>query len=286
MKQLIVNADDFGADTARNAGISEGLKAGVITSVSILANGPALTDIHKLLATLPPNRISWGLHLNFSEGRPVSSPLSILTGPDGLFQGKTAAWRILGNAGNDALDKEIRQEMHAQINALKEAGIPISHLDGHQHIHVFPAVIRAALDEAEANGIPWMRLPDEPAPLNIGVKDLILCKEAARFIMYAQAARFELSSSLVKSPLHFRGLYLKNRLTLKRLTRMTEDLPDGLTELMVHPGRIPESPCQGPFAAFATAWRTRELDALLHPRFRRSLDETEIELIPFPEESL
>ena len=42
MKQLIINADDFGADEARNAGIIEAIQKGVATSASLLANGPAL----------------------------------------------------------------------------------------------------------------------------------------------------------------------------------------------------------------------------------------------------
>ena len=285
MKQLIVNADDFGADPARNNGIVEGLEAGVITSVSILANGPATADIRRLFASLSRKRISWGIHLNLSEGRPISSPLSLLTGPDGLFRGKAAAQRILAKIGNNDLDKEIRQEIRAQIDVLHQAGIPISHLDGHQHIHVFPAVIRAALEAAELNSVPWMRLPEEPAPRRIRDKDRPLCEEAARFSALAQNARFDLSACPVQIPHHFRGLYLKDRMTVRRLIKILEDLPEGLTELMIHPGRIPELPCHGPFAAFSTAWRSKELNALLNPLFRHALAENEIDLIPFPEKS-
>ena len=42
MRRLIINADDLGADEARNEGIFEAIEAGVVTSASLLPNGPAL----------------------------------------------------------------------------------------------------------------------------------------------------------------------------------------------------------------------------------------------------
>ena len=43
-RQIIVNADDFGADRHRDAGIAAAVAAGAVTSVSVLANGPSLDD--------------------------------------------------------------------------------------------------------------------------------------------------------------------------------------------------------------------------------------------------
>ena len=44
MKSLIINADDMGADEARNRGIFEAIEAGRVTSVSVLANGDGFED--------------------------------------------------------------------------------------------------------------------------------------------------------------------------------------------------------------------------------------------------
>jgi len=90
MKQLIVNADDLGADEARNAGIFEAIEAGVVTSASILPNGPALEDaLRRIRSSCRP--ISLGVHINLSEGRPLSGPLPLLTGGDEHFLGKARA---------------------------------------------------------------------------------------------------------------------------------------------------------------------------------------------------
>ncbi len=45
MKSLIINADDLGADEARNRGIFEAIEAGRVTSVSILVNGEGFDDL-------------------------------------------------------------------------------------------------------------------------------------------------------------------------------------------------------------------------------------------------
>jgi len=159
MKRLIVNADDLAADEARNAGIFEAIEHGRVTSVSLLPNGPALEDALHRIRSLGRRRVSVGVHLNLSEGRPVSPDLRLLTGPDTFFLGKTSAQNLLMRPGDQAIQKEISREMSAQIRVLLDSGIQIDHLDGHQHVHLFPAVIGSAVRIAEEYKVPWMRMP-------------------------------------------------------------------------------------------------------------------------------
>ena len=123
MKQLIVNADDLGADEARNRGIFEAIEAGAVTSVSLLANGPAFDDALRRIRSMGSTKVSFGLHLNLSEGKPLVSDLRILVGPDGCFLGKAATHRLLMQDGNTALRKEVSRELSAQIEVLRNAGI-------------------------------------------------------------------------------------------------------------------------------------------------------------------
>ena len=69
MKRLIVNADDLGADEGRNAGILEAVRAGVVKSVSLLANGPATAEACKAIHDGKYEEVSIGVHLNLSEGK-------------------------------------------------------------------------------------------------------------------------------------------------------------------------------------------------------------------------
>ena len=180
MRKLIVNADDLGADEARNAGIFEAIHAGTVTSASILPNGPALNDALRRIRFLSQRNVSFGIHLNLSEGKPLSSNLKWITGKDGCFLKKPHAHQLFmglcdsdensdgyserGSKAVSALQGEIAQEVNAQIESLLKTGVRIDHLDGHQHIHLFPAVFPAVVDLVRRHGIPWMRIPEEPPP--------------------------------------------------------------------------------------------------------------------------
>ncbi len=283
MKRLIVNADDLGADEARNAGIFEAVRVGSVTSVSILANGPALQDALQVVRSLPQKKVSWGIHLNLSEGTPLSAGLSLLAGEEGSFMGKARTHKILSTPGNPELEKEVAQEIESQIQILRKAGVPVSHLDGHQHVHVFPAAIRAAVRAARLHRIPWVRIPEDPGP-NLGAAGIqdSLIAEARNFARLGAEARLHLKGSGVRTTDYFRGLYLRGKFTLPIVEENLRQLLPGLTELMVHPGRVPTAPILIPFSAFSNLDREKELETLLDNRFRLALDRNGIELTSFP----
>jgi chitin disaccharide deacetylase len=283
MKRLIVNADDIGADEERNAGIFEAIDAGIVTSGSILANGPALKDAVCRVRSREPRSISFGIHLNLSEGKPLSSGLRHLTGHDGNFRGKADARRLLMRRGDVELQKEIRKEIAAQIRRVQDTGVPIDHLDGHQHVHVFPAVVTLAAEAAKTYAIPWARVPEElPDDFLAGSLSIAVRDEGRFFSEHAQAARPLFAAMEVSTTDHFRGLYLKGKLPAFRWMEFMEAVPQGLTELMVHPGRAVGSAVSDFFSGFSTADREKELEALIDGRFRAALLKTGLELTPFP----
>ncbi len=281
MKRLVVNADDLGADEARNKGIFEAIKAGVVTSVSILPNGPALKHAIDGTRSLGRIRISIGIHFNLSEGKPLSTDLKLLTGPDGCFRGKRSAQQLLARHGEPKLEDEIHRELVAQIAILRDE-VSIDHLDGHQHVHVFPAVVRPAAEAAKAYGIPWIRIPEE----TMGPSHSEFMEEAAFFSSHAAAARPFFQESGLCAADHFRGLYLKGRLPASGWIEFLEAIPHGLTEFMVHPGCTAADTVAGPFSAFSTRDREMELEALVDGRFHTAILKTGVELAPFPEASI
>jgi predicted glycoside hydrolase/deacetylase ChbG (UPF0249 family) len=283
VKRLIVNADDLGADEARNAGIFEAIRAGSVTSASILANGPALKGALQVVRSLPQKKVSWGIHLNLSEGTPLSAGLNLLTGKEGSLLGKARTHKLLSNPGKPELEKQVAQEIETQIQVLRKAGVRISHLDGHQHVHVFPAAIRAAVRAARIHRIPWVRIPEDPGP-NLGAPGIqdSLVAEAQNFSRLGAEARPHLKGSGISTTDNFRGLYLKGKFTFPIMEENLRQLPPGLTELMVHPGRVPSAPIPSPFSAFSNLDREKELETLLDNGFRLALDRNGIELTAFP----
>src|SRR5262245_47387860 len=70
MKSLIVNAADFGLTEGVNRAVVAGHVHGIITSTSLLANGAAFDSA--VTMTEDHVRLGVGVHLNLTEGRPVS----------------------------------------------------------------------------------------------------------------------------------------------------------------------------------------------------------------------
>ena len=281
MKQLIVNADDLGADQARNAGIFEAINAGIVTSVSLIANASATNDAIGRLLSIERRIISIGLHFNISEGAPLSKGLKRLIAANGNFLGKKTAHQLLSRSGDAELEDEIREEFSAQASVLLNAGITLDHMDGHQHVHVFPGALRVMLEETKNRGIPWFRIPLEPAnPSWMLQPDLL--QETNTFNKYAEYALTHTRSCGLRVTDHFRGLYYKGNLPADKWPGFLADIPEGLTELMVHPGRAEVNPTGNPFSGFSTAERELELHALIDGRFRSALLAAEIELVSFP----
>jgi predicted glycoside hydrolase/deacetylase ChbG (UPF0249 family) len=280
MKRLIINADDLGADVARNEGIFEAIRAGVVTSATILPNGPALEHALEIIRSGGYEQASFGVHLNLTEGKPLAEGLSCLTGTDGNFRGKAAAHRLLMNTGDVSLRNEIARETALQIERLLGAAIGITHIDGHQHVHVFPSALRTVAEIATRHGIQRMRIPDETVDPGHDAVWTDLLEEARRFASLGKEARKFLAGTGIVSSDHFRGLSLKGRLDMEALLKLLETLPEGTTELMVHPGRVP---ARAAFSAFSSPERKRELEALLDRRFRLALQAAGVVLVSFRE---
>jgi predicted glycoside hydrolase/deacetylase ChbG (UPF0249 family) len=156
-------------------------------------------------------------------------------------------------------------------------------MDGHQHVHVFPAVVRIAAEAARASGISWIRIPEEqPDDFSTTWSSSAVQEEAQIFSGYARTARPVAAEMGISATDHFRGLYLKGKLPTALWVEFLEALPQGLTELMVHPGHAAASGISSPFSGFSTSDREAELESLVDGRFQSALLKTGIKLRAFP----
>jgi hypothetical protein len=138
---LIVNADDFGfsADTVETT--IECFQRGLLSSATLMANMPAFDEAAAFAAS--HKGFGFGVHICLTDERPVCRPSEIpsLIASSGFFW-KTRDFLIRLLTGRIAV-KDLSTEIAAQINAVRERGISISHVDGHGHIHKFPRVLAA-----------------------------------------------------------------------------------------------------------------------------------------------
>lgn len=257
--KLIVNADDFGISEAVNRGIVEAHERGIVTSTSLMATGPAFEHAVALAQRCP--RLAVGVHLTLTEQRPLTETPSLLTTDGALPPHATDLLKLV--LRKQVLLPEIRRELDAQIRRVRAAGIAISHLDGHQHVHVMPGVAGVVAELAAAHGISAVRYPVER------VRGYMLVDARhARRVAEQVALRF----FCARSPLarlrrsdDFVGFYFGGRLDERNLATVLERLPrTGTVELMCHPGADDMQPVGG----WRYAWAA-ERSALTSARIRK-----------------
>lgn len=131
MKQLIINADDFGYSHGVNYGIIESHLRGVLTSTTLMAGMPGFDHAVSLAKHTPTLGI--GVHLTLTCGRPLLTGHKTLTEADGAFHNLSYY-----HTDDTPLDyDEVYREWKAQIDKVIAAGIAPTHLDSHHHVHTF-----------------------------------------------------------------------------------------------------------------------------------------------------
>lgn len=133
MTKLIVNADDMGFCEAVNYGIISAYQNGIVRSCTIMAGMPGFEHAVKLLKENPG--LGCGVHLTLSLEKPILSSVKTIVDEKGYFH------RRITNELVDQFDlKEVYEEFCAQIEKVKEAGIEITHLDSHHHVHTLKSL--------------------------------------------------------------------------------------------------------------------------------------------------
>lgn len=225
MRQLVVNADDLGLTVGVNDGIFDAHELGVLTSASVFANAPASADAIRRART----HISLGIgaHLALVDGTPVLPARSVptLVTDDGRFR---RSWRpfIVACLQGRVSMVEIERELTAQIERLRDAGVLLTHLDAHQHVHLYPPIFAIVARLAARFAVPVVRVPYEGGSwLNA-----VLWLWARR--NYRTAAALG-----VRTP-RFVGRLDTGVLSRDALRRLVPAIGPGVTELMVHPGYV------------------------------------------------
>lgn len=161
MKQIIINADDFGINEVVTAEIERMVKLGAISSTTVLANGTCLDEVKRFASSHP--KVSYGVHLCLSEFGSITKSVGLhragLTDEKGDFVHK-AIFR-LKNLGDEEVRKSIKEELNAQIDVVSELGFSISHADSHHHVHTIWPLRDVFADVLKERGIEKVRLGGE-----------------------------------------------------------------------------------------------------------------------------
>jgi hopanoid biosynthesis associated protein HpnK len=190
-RHLVVTADDFGCSSTVNRAVAIACDRGVLTAASIVAGGDAFAEAVDLAARYP--KLSVGLHIMLSDGRPVLSPADIpgLVDAEGRFEKSpmragVTYWRL-----RRSLADQIEAEVKAQFDRVEKAGIQPTHVDCHHHLHMHPLLFAIIAREAAQRDVAWIRIPREPLSFVLGLHVRLLDVKAffTRLVFGLLAAR-------------------------------------------------------------------------------------------------
>lgn len=158
MRQIIVNADDFGINEVATAEIEHQIQAGRVSSTTVMANGMCLDEVRRYAALHP--EVSFGLHLCLSEFDSLTKSDVLkqagLVNDEGQFIHKAIfCSRCLKE---ESVRKAIQDELNAQIDVVSSLGFPISHADSHHHVHTIYFLKDLFTEVLKDRGIDKIRL--------------------------------------------------------------------------------------------------------------------------------
>jgi hopanoid biosynthesis associated protein HpnK len=239
MKQirLIVNGDDFGRSEAVNEAVIRAFKEGVLTSCSLMVTGAAFDEAVKLAKENPG--LAVGLHLVTVVGRSVLSKSEIphLVDEDGNFSNNSnmAGWQYYFSL---QARQELRKEIAAQFEKFKSTGLPLSHIDGHLHLHVHPVILKIALELGQQYGVRRMRVPDEELKLALGFDRHRLSLKATYAMLFRALSRYmkrKLKAHGFVFPERVYGNLQSGRMSEKYFIYALENLWAQTNEIYFHP---------------------------------------------------
>jgi predicted glycoside hydrolase/deacetylase ChbG (UPF0249 family) len=280
MRKVIINGDDLGLSIGTNEGICACLQEGILSSTSIMAGGAAFDDAVQRLQRLGLRHV--GIHLTLDEERPVLPPSEIpsIVTAEGIFfdRGKLLKKLLLGNAIQ--MD-DVEREFRAQIQKCLDAGLQLSHIDGHGHVHVYPKISAVVAELAGAFGISRVRLPAERYRY-VDLSAYGLGKHTNKFIVttFARRARKRFLQAGLRFPEGFMGMLGGGNMNRANLRKTLARLPNTAhVEIMCHPG-APDLERDKRYAHWHYNWDA-EMVALTSLTPGELRDAFGVELLPF-----
>jgi len=184
-------------------------REGIVTACSVVANGVAFDDAVTGLRDVPSLEV--GVHLALVEERSLT----------GMRFPNSYRSFVLGRKDFAAIEVELR----AQIERVLASGLRVTHVNGHQHLHMLPSIFAIVVRLANEYGIGYVR-----RVLDRGGRGGIVRRAAIAAVN--QLGRRTLASRGNDITI---GIMEAGHLTAARIVALLQHA-DRTTELVTHPG--------------------------------------------------
>lgn len=218
-KYLIVNADDYGRTPSISAGIRQAHLHGIVTTTTAMMNfSTAQEDLREAMAGCP--RLGLGVHLVLTAGHSLLPPEQVSSL---VTEGSFPKLDRLEPMAAQINPIELRAEWRAQIEKFLATGATLDHLDSHHHAsYLNETIFGVMLDLTVEYRVPIRSPLDSASGSAAGHVNRLL------------------RQTPTKLPDHFIASFYDAGATLANLLNLLQALPDGLTEIMSHPGFVDE----------------------------------------------
>jgi predicted glycoside hydrolase/deacetylase ChbG (UPF0249 family) len=214
-------------------------REGIVTACSVVANGVAFYDAVERLRDVPSLEV--GVHLTLVEERSLT----------GMRFPRSYVVFVRGMKDGAAIERELR----AQIERVLAAGLRVTHLNGHQHVHMWPSIFAIVSALADEYGIGYVRR----------VRDRGGRGGLVRRLSIAALNALGAGGSTI-------GVMEAGHLTADRIIKLLKHVR-GTTELVTHPGVAVDA-----YRHWNYDWDA-ETEALCNPRVLKAIADRGIALV-------
>jgi predicted glycoside hydrolase/deacetylase ChbG (UPF0249 family) len=152
--------------------------------------------------------------------------------------------------------RQLEAEIAAQFAAFRATGLALDHVNAHKHFHLHPTIAGLVVKYATLHGVKGARVPLEPQDVLARIEPRKLSAVTAITRPFARALRRRLAHAGIASPDAVFGLAWSGAMTAPRLKGILDNLPEGLSEIYLHPAT-------GPYPGSAPGYRYNEERAAL-----------------------
>jgi chitin disaccharide deacetylase len=278
VRHLIVTADDFGLALPVNEAIERAHRDGILSTASLMVAAPQTADAVERARMLPSLRV--GLHVVLVNGRPALPPERVphLIDKRGNFRSNlfAAGVRYFFTPG---IRGELEAEIRAQFAGFAATGLHLDHVNAQNHFHVHPTVLSLIMKIGREYDVRAVRIPREPFwPSWLAMRNdaAVRLASAAFLAPWLTLMRRRLRRAGIVSNDYIFGMHDTGHMTVERVYALLQHLPQGTSELYVHPATDTWPEAFPPEYDFAGEFR-----ALIDPGVRTAIRELKIRPVTF-----
>lgn len=228
--RLIINADDLGLTRGINSAIFKAHTDGFLSHASIMTNASWYKHaVEEVVQKCPQLKV--GVHLNITCEKSLSKGTLLCN-----FEGemKSSFIRLLFKPKTRNLLAQVEGEFEAQIKAAKHNGIEISHLDGHEHIHIIPSFNKIVRKLAKKYDIDRIREINESFLSGIiSNRQSVTSANILKWTLLKFLSFFNENEGVVR----FHSIFSTCRINSDNLAKALKKNENAkFLEIMVHPG--------------------------------------------------